>query len=141
MLDDTATTATGNENSSITYFSFKYTESGGITSRYLLISFDSKTKILTSSTDVSGANLSQKPLSDSEENDLKGAITKNEFFKTKTDYPPEEEDSKYISYNLTVTMNDNAHTTGWTDGSKGTPDGIMKIVNEIKKVSSNEGLV
>ena len=49
--------------------------------------------------------------------------------------------SLYISYNLTVTMNDNAHTTGWTDGSKGTPDGIMKIVNEIKKVSSNEGLV
>ena len=138
MVDDTTT---GKDNSSITDFSFKYTESGGITSRYLLISFDSKTKILTSSTDVSGANLSQKPISNSEENSLKDLVAKNEFFKTKTDYPPEEEDPKYISCNLTVTMNDKAHTTGWTDGSKGMPDSLMNIVNEIKKVSSNEGLV
>jgi hypothetical protein len=138
MVDNTTT---GKENSPIAEFSFKYTESGGITSRYLLISLDSKTKILTSSTDVSGANLSHKPITDSEENDLKDIVVKNEFFKTKTDYPPEEEDPKYISCNLTVTMNDKAHTTGWTDGSKGMPDGLMKIVNEIKKVSSNEGLV
>jgi hypothetical protein len=136
---DNATT--GKENSSITDFSFKYTESGGITSRYLLISFDSKTKMLTSSTDVSGANLSHKPIYDSEENDLKEIFAKNEFFRTKTDYPPEEEDPKYISCNLTVTINDKAHTTGWTDGSKEMPDGLMQIVNEIKKVSSNEGLV
>ena len=135
-------TITSNEDSlSNTDFNFKYTESGGITSRYLLISFDSKTKMLTSSTDVSGANLSQKPISDSEENDLKEIVAKNEFFRTKTDYPPEEEDPKYISCNLTVTMNDKAHTTGWTDGSKGMPEGLMQIVNEIKKVSSNEGLV
>jgi hypothetical protein len=137
MSDNT----TGNGDSSITDFNFKYTESGGITSRYLLISFDSKTKTLTTSTDISGANLSQKPISDSEENDLKSIVRNNEFFKTKTDYPPEEEDPKYVSYNLTVTMNENAHMTGWTDGSKGIPDGLKKIVNEIKKVSSNEGLV
>ena len=56
-------------------------------------------------------------------------------------HPPEEEDPKYISCNLTITINDKAHTTGWTDGSKGMPDGLMQIVNEIKKVSSNEGLV
>ena len=62
MVDNTTT---GKENSPIAEFSFKYTESGGITSRYLLISFDSKTKILTSSTDVSGANLSHKPITDS----------------------------------------------------------------------------
>src|SRR5919108_347198 len=133
MSDNT----TGNEDSSITNFNFKYTESGGITSRFLLISFDSKTKTLTTSTDISGANLSQKPISDSEENDLKSIVRNNEFFKTKTDYPPEEEDPKYVSYNLTVTMNENAHMTGWTDGSKGIPDGLKKIVNEIKKVSSN----
>jgi hypothetical protein len=41
-------------------FSFKFTESGGLTSRYLLISFDSKTNTLTSSTDISGSNLSHK---------------------------------------------------------------------------------
>jgi hypothetical protein len=38
-------------------FVFKYTESGGLTARYLLILFDSKTNILTSSTDISGSNL------------------------------------------------------------------------------------
>ena len=40
-----------------TEFSFKYTESGGITNRYLLISYNSKTNIITSSTDVSGSNI------------------------------------------------------------------------------------
>jgi hypothetical protein len=41
-------------------FSFKYTESGGITRRYLLISYNSKTNIIMSSTDVSGSNITQK---------------------------------------------------------------------------------
>lgn len=41
-------------------FSFKYTGSSGLTARYLLISFDSKTSTLTSSTDISGSDLSQK---------------------------------------------------------------------------------
>jgi hypothetical protein len=39
------------------YFSFKYTESGGLTARYLLISFDSKTNVLTTSSDISKASL------------------------------------------------------------------------------------
>ena len=34
-----------------TEFSFKYTESGGLTNRYLLISYDTKTNVITSSTD------------------------------------------------------------------------------------------
>jgi hypothetical protein len=53
-------TTAGNTNSSSPTdddFSFKYTESGGLTARYLLILFDSKTNILTSSTDISGSNL------------------------------------------------------------------------------------
>ena len=44
---------------SYTEFSFKYTESGGITNRYLLISYNSKTNIITSSTDVSGSNITR----------------------------------------------------------------------------------
>ncbi|MFY9795744.1 MAG: hypothetical protein WA323_25785 [Candidatus Nitrosopolaris sp.] len=44
-------------NLSNTEFSFKYAESGGITNRYLLISYNSKTNIITSSTDVSGTNI------------------------------------------------------------------------------------
>jgi hypothetical protein len=43
-----------------TEFSFKYTELGGISNRYLIISYNSKTNIITSSTDVSGSNTTQK---------------------------------------------------------------------------------
>jgi hypothetical protein len=43
-------------------FSFKYTESGGLTARYLLISFDSKTNFLTTSSDISGSNIAQRDL-------------------------------------------------------------------------------
>ncbi len=54
-----------------TEFSFKYTESGGITNRYLLISYNSKTNIITSSMDVSGINITQKQPSESDEQVLK----------------------------------------------------------------------
>jgi hypothetical protein len=47
-------------------FSFKYTESGGLIARYLLISYDSKTNILASSTDITGSNISEKPINDTE---------------------------------------------------------------------------
>jgi hypothetical protein len=35
----------------------KHTESGGLTARYLMISFDSKTNVLTTSSDISKASL------------------------------------------------------------------------------------
>jgi hypothetical protein len=46
-------------------FSFKYIESGGLTARYLLVSFDSNTNALRYSTDASGAIASDKPVTDS----------------------------------------------------------------------------
>jgi hypothetical protein len=49
-----------NRDSSNAEFSFKYTELGGISNRYLIISYISKTNIITSSTDVSGSNTTQK---------------------------------------------------------------------------------
>jgi hypothetical protein len=39
--------------------SFKYIESGGLTARYLLISFNPHTKTLTYSTDATGAMTSE----------------------------------------------------------------------------------
>ena len=124
-----------------TDFNFKYTESGGLTARYLLISYDSKTNILASSTDISGSNISQKPLSDADKDDL-NTITESEFFKTKTDYPPEKEDDpSLVSFNLTATIEDKTHTTAWTNTSKEIPDGITKIVDEIKKVVAKEKAV
>jgi hypothetical protein len=122
-------------------FSFKYTESGGITSRYLLVSYNSKTNIITSSTDVSGSNITQKQPSESDEQELEKVVRENEFFKTRTDYPPEKEDENLVAYTLTITEGDNSHTTGWTDASKDIPESIIKIVNGIKKIVSKEKIV
>jgi len=114
-------------------FSFKYTESGGITSRYLLVSYNSKTNIITSSTDVSGSNITQKQPSESDEQELEKVVRENEFFKTRTDYPPEKEDENLVACTLTI--------TGWTDASKDIPESIIKIVNGIKKIVSKEKIV
>jgi hypothetical protein len=124
-------------------FSFKYTESGGLTARYLLISFDSKTNFLTTSSDISGSNIAQRDLSDTDKIDLKNTITGTEFFKTKMDYPPEKEDDPtLVAYSLAITMGgDKTHTTAWTNTSKGMPDNIKKIVDEIKKVVDKEKAV
>jgi hypothetical protein len=122
-------------------FSFKYTESGGITRRYLLISYNSKTNIITSSTDISGSNITEKKPTESDEQELKEVVRETEFFKTRTDYPPEKEDETLVAYTLTITVGANAHTTGWTDVSKGIPDSLIKIVNEIKRIVSKEKIV
>src|SRR5947209_1899694 len=89
-----------------TEFSFKYTQSGGITNRYLLISYNSKTNIITSSSDVSGSNITQKQPSELDEQELKEVVKENEFFKTRTDYPPEKEDENLVAYTLTITVGD-----------------------------------
>jgi hypothetical protein len=130
-----------NRDLSDTEFSFKYTESGGITNRYLLISYNSKTNIITSSTDVSGSNITEKKPTVSDEQELKEVVRGNEFFKTRTDYPPEKEDETLVAYTLTITVGDNAHTTGCTDVSKDMPDSIIKIVNGIKRIVSKEKIV
>jgi len=81
-----------------TEFSFKYTESGGLTNRYLLISYNSKTNVITSSTDISGSNITQKQPSESDEQELKEVVRTSEFFKTRIDYPPEKEDENLIAH-------------------------------------------
>jgi hypothetical protein len=124
------------------YFSFKYTESGGLTARYLLISFDSNTNTLTSSTDISGSNLSQKTISDSDKQELRDTIIQNNFFESKSDYPPEKEDDpSLIAYSLTITIGDKTHTTAWTNTSKEMPDGLSKIVDAIRRITAKEKVV
>jgi hypothetical protein len=149
-MSDFTTATAGNTNSSSPidgdddYFSFKYTESVGVTARYLMILFDSITNTLTSSTDISGSNnLSHKPVSDSEKQELKDEITKNNFFNSKPDYPPEKEDDpSLIAYSLTVTIGgDKTHTITWTKDSKEIPDGIVKIVDAIRRITAKEKIV
>jgi hypothetical protein len=132
----------GNNNNDNYYFSFKYTESGGLTARYLLISFDSNTNTLTSSTDISGSNLSQKTISDSDKQELKETIIQNNFFESKADYPPEKEDDpSLVACSLAITISDKTHTTAWTNTSKEMPDSIKKVIDEIKKVITKEKVV
>jgi hypothetical protein len=130
-----------NRDLSATEFSFKYTESGGITNHYLLISYNSKTSIITSSTDISGSNITEKKPTESDEQELKEVVRETQFFKTRTDYPPEKEDETLVAYTLTITIGSNTHTTGWTDVSKDLPDSLINIVNGIKSIVSKEKIV
>ncbi len=131
-----------NDNGNTSNFSFKYTESGGLTSRYLLISFDSNTNTLSSSTDISGTNLSQKTVPDSDKQELKDTIMQNNFFGCKADYPPEKEDDpSLVAYSLAITIGDKTHTTAWTNTSRERPDSISNIVAAIRRVAAKEKVV
>ena len=130
------------DNDNSNNFSFKYTESGGLTSRYLLISFDSNTNTLSSSTDISGSNLSEKTVPDSDKQELKDAIMQNNFFECKADYPPEKEDDpSLVAYSLAITIGDKTHTTAWTNTSRERPDSISNIVAAIRKIAAKEKVV
>ena len=75
-----------NSVNNLSSISFKYVESGGLTNNYLVISFDSETNNLKVSTDISGADLTQKPLDESEKTALINTITKNNFFNTEPEF-------------------------------------------------------
>ena len=131
-----------NNNKSNDNFSFKYTESGGLTARYLLISFDSNTNTLSSSTDISGSNLSQKTVPDSDKQELKDTIMQNNFFECKADYPPEKEDDpSLVAYSLAITIGDKTHTTAWTNTSRERPESIANIVGSIRRITAKEKVV
>jgi hypothetical protein len=113
--------------------SFKYIESGGLTARYLLISYNPHTKTLTYSTDATGAMTSEQPISDSDLKELRDAIIREGFFSAQTTYSPKENET-YVASNLSITMDDKVHTTTWADTASGVPTGLKKIANEIKKL-------
>ena len=132
-----------NSKNSPSSFSFKYVESGGLANNYLVISFDSDSNNLKVSADISGANLTQKSIEDSEKNDLIGTITKNNFFDTESTYvtEKEDEDNIAISSSLTVTIDNDIHTTVWTDKSKDVPQGLIEITNEIRNIAHDKKMV
>ena len=100
-------------------FSFKYTESGGLSNKYLLISYDSATKEIKASTDMTGSNLVQKTLTDSDEETLRGCFKGDRFFGFDADYPAgqdtEKDDSSVLSFTLIVTIGNKVHTVMWTN--------------------------
>ena len=124
-------------------FSFKYVESGGLTNNYLVISFDSEANNLKVSTDISGANLTQKPLEESEKTALINTITKNNFFNTEPTYvtEKEDEDNTAISSSLTVTKDNDIHTAVWTNKSKDVPQGLIETTDEIKNIAHGKKMI
>jgi hypothetical protein len=113
--------------------SFKYIESGGLTARYLLISYNPHTKTLTYSTDATGAMTSEQPINDSDLKDLRDTIIREGFFTAETTYSPKENET-YVASNLSITIDDKVHTTTWADTASGVPTGLKKIADEIKKL-------
>ncbi|HEX2407616.1 MAG TPA: hypothetical protein VHJ38_10470 [Nitrososphaeraceae archaeon] len=134
-----------NENSRNTSepFSFKYVESGGLANNYLVISFDSESNNLKVSTDISGANLTQKPIEDSEKNTLIDTIKKNNFYNTDATYvtEKEDEDNTALSSSLTVTLGNDIHTAVWTTKSKDVPQGLIEITKEITNIAHGKKMI
>lgn len=132
-----------NENSKNAPFSFKYVESGGLANNYLVISLDSETDNLKVSTDISGSNLNQKLIEDSEKDTLIDAIRKNNFFNTESTYATEkeDEDNTALSSSLTVTLGNDIHTSLWTTKSKNVPNGLAEIINEITNIAHGKKMI
>jgi hypothetical protein len=126
-------------------FSFKYTESGGLSNRYLLISCDSATKEIKSSTDITGSNLVQKTLTDSDEIQLKECFEENRFFELNADYPSEKsaemDDSNLFSFTLIATIGNKVHTVIWTNKSRNVPEELKQIKNKVKEIVSNKKMI
>jgi hypothetical protein len=126
-------------------FSFKYTESGGLSNKYLLVSYDSATKEIKVSTDMSGSNLAQKTLADSDEETLRECFKGDRFFGFNADYPVgkeiEKDDSNVLSFTLIVTIGSKVHTVIWTNKSTDIPDELTQIKAKIKEMVSNKKMI
>lgn len=126
-------------------FSFKYTESGGLSNKYLLISYDSATKEIKASTDMTGSNMAQKTLTDSDEETLRESFKGDRFFGFDADYPAgkdtEKDDSSVLSFTLIVTIGSKVHTVMWTNKSKEIPDELTQIKDKIKEIVSSKKMI
>jgi len=91
------------------HFTFEYAESGGLSARYLMISFDSKTNTFTYSTDISGSNLSYKPISDSYKTRTKRYIAKNDFLSLKLITLLKKRIIQSLLYSLVIAIDDKTH--------------------------------
>jgi hypothetical protein len=126
-------------------FSFKYTESGGLSNKYLLVSYDSATKEIKTSTDMTGSNLVQKTLADEDEEALRDSFKGDRFFEFNADYPvgkdTENDDSNVLSFTLIATLGSKVHTVIWTNKSTDIPDELTQIKAKIKEIVSNKKMI
>lgn len=127
------------------HFSFKFTESGGLSNKYLLVSYDSATKEIKASTDITGSNVVQKMLPDSEEETLRECFKGDRFFEFKADYPTgkdtEKDDINVLSFTLILTIGSKVHTVIWTNKSTEIPDELTEIKAKIKEIVSSKKMI
>lgn len=127
-------------------FSFKYTESGGLSNKYLLVSYDSATKEIKASTDMTGSNLVQKTLTDSDEETLRASFKGDRFFGFDANYQAgndleKDNDSNVLSFTLILTMGDKVNTVIWSNKSKEIPDELTQIKDKIKEMVSSKKMI
>lgn len=127
-------------------FSFKYTESGGLSNKYLLVSYDSATKEIKASTDMTGSNLVQKTLTDSDEETLRASFKGDRFFGFDANYQAgndleKDNDSNVLSFTLILTIGDKVHTVIWSNKSKEIPDELTQIKDKIKGMVSSKKMI
>lgn len=126
-------------------FSFKYTESGGLSNKYLLVSYDSATKEIKASSDMTGSNLVQKTLADEDEEALRDSFKGDRFFEFNADYPAgkdtENDDSNVLSFTLIATLGSKVHTVIWTNKSTDIPDELRQIKAKIKEIVSSKKMI
>jgi hypothetical protein len=126
-------------------FSFKYTESGGLSNKYLLVSYDSATKEIKASSDMTGSNLVQKTLADEDEEALRDSFKGDRFFELNADYPAgkdtKNDDSNVLSFTLIATLGSKVHTVIWTNKSTDIPDELTQIKAKIKEIVSSKKMI
>ena len=127
-------------------FSFKYTESGGLSNKYLLFSYDSATNEIKASTDMTGSNLVHKTLTDSDEETLRASFKGDRFFGFDANYQAgndleKDNDSNVLSFTLILTMGDKVHTVIWSNKSKEIPDELTQIKDKIKGMVSSKKMI
>lgn len=126
-------------------FSFKYTESGGLSNKYLLVSYDSATKEIKASSDMTGSNLVQRTLADEDEEALRDSFKGDRFFEFNADYPAgkdtENDDSNVLSFTLIATLASKVHTVIWTNKSTNIPDELTQIKAKIKEIVSSKKMI
>ena len=121
-------------NKPISFFGFVYNKSGGLAGVNDKISYESSTKKLTFVDRSNKKN--EKQLQMEDEDNLKRTISDNGFFEVGNFYPNTDGVVDAFQYTLIATMDSQIQATHWADGSKDTPEGLLKIASAIEQVAS-----
>ena len=94
---------------------------------------------------MTGSNMAQKTLTDSDEETLRECFKGDRFFGFDADYPAGQDtgkdDSSVLSFTLIVTKGSKIHTVIWTNKSTEIPDELTQIKTKIKEIVSDKKMI